>query len=82
MLILIVAQMCNIIYGRFSSAVPHSKIDSMLDLGCGSAVWTAAVALKFPETHVVGIDITPPTGDFGLDNLTFVTTNIEDFGLQ
>ena len=58
--------------------VPHSKIDSMLDLGCGSAVWTAAVALKFPETHVVGIDITPPTGDFGLDNLTFVTANIED----
>lgn len=50
----------------------------MLDLGCGSAVWTAAVVLNLPETHVVGIDITPPTGDFGLDNLTFVTANIED----
>ena len=50
----------------------------MLDLGCGSAVWTAAVAMKLPETHVVGIDITPPAGDFGLDNLTFVTANIEE----
>ena len=49
----------------------------MLDLGCGSAVWTAAVALKYPKIHVVSVNITRPTGDFGLDNLTFVAANIE-----
>lgn len=27
---------------------------------------------------VVGVDITPPANDFGLDNLTFVTADIED----
>ncbi len=58
--------------------VPHSQITSLLDLGCGSAVWTAAVAAKLPETVVVGVDITPPANDFGLDNLTFVTADIED----
>ena len=51
---------------------------SLLDLGCGSAVWTAAVAKKFPETEVVGVDITPPVTDFGLDNLTFVTASVEE----
>ena len=51
---------------------------SLLDLGCGSAVWTAAVAKKFPKTKVVGVDITPPANDFGLDNLTFVTASVEE----
>lgn len=50
----------------------------MLDLGCGSAVWTAAVATTFPETEVVGVDLTPPANDFGLENLTLVTADIEE----
>ena len=58
--------------------VPHLQITSLLDLGCGSAVWTAAVAMKFPETDVVGVDITPPANDFELDNLTFETANMEE----
>ena len=58
--------------------VPHGQKFSLLDLGCGSAVWTAAVARKFSKTDVVGVDITPPANTFGLDNLTFVTANIEE----
>lgn len=58
--------------------MPHSEVRSVLDLGCGSAVWTAAVAMKFPDAHVFGIDITPPASDFRLDNLTFVTADVEE----
>ena len=58
--------------------VPHSNVTSLLDLGCGSAIWTAAVAIKYPQIDIVGVDITPPIDDFGLDNLSFVTTDIEE----
>ena len=58
--------------------VPHAHVTSMLDLGCGSAVWTAAVATKFPKIDVVGVDITPPANSFGLKNLTFVTADVEE----
>lgn len=58
--------------------VPHSQITSLLDLGCGSGVWTAAFAKNFPGTNVVGVDITPPANNFGLDNLTFVTADITE----
>ena len=58
--------------------VPHSQIFTLLDLGCGSAIWTAAVAKNFPHTAVVGVDITPPPNNFGLDNLTFVTADMEE----
>ncbi|KAL9635074.1 MAG: hypothetical protein Q9204_002756 [Flavoplaca sp. TL-2023a] len=56
---------------------PYSRLGSILDLGCGSAVWTAAVAGQFPKADVVGIDITPPINNFGLDNLTLVTADVE-----
>ena len=56
---------------------PCSTISSVLDLGCGSAVWTAAVAASFPDATVVGVDITPPVRDFGLKNLTILSGNVE-----
>lgn len=34
--------------------------------------------MKLPKTDVVGVDITPPATDFGLDNLTFVTADMEE----
>ena len=58
--------------------VPHTQISTLLDLGCGSAVWTAVVAKSFPHMAVVGVDITPPPNNFGLDNLTFVTADMEE----
>ena len=57
--------------------VPHSKITSLIDLGCGSAIWTTAVAATLPHTHVVGVDITPPEDDSKLQNLQLITANIE-----
>jgi len=65
--------LCN---GQLLTA-PHSQATSLLDLGCGSGVWTAAIARNFPEINVFGVDITPPANDFGLPNLTFVTADME-----
>lgn len=56
---------------------PVSRITSLLDLGCGSAVWTAAVAAQFPEADVIGVDISPSAQDRGLRNLKLVTADIE-----
>lgn len=60
---------------------PCSQPKSILDLGCGTAVWTAAVARQFPGAHVIGVDITPPVTE------TFVTADVEKewnakFGMQ
>ena len=71
-------QLWQIVLNDQLLTVPHSQITSLLDLGCGSAVWTATVAKKFPQTVVVGVDITPPPDNFGLDNLTFVTADMEE----
>lgn len=56
---------------------PHSSIASLLDLGCGSALWTAAVAKDLPQTDVTGVDITPPANDFGLKNLAILEADVE-----
>ena len=58
-------------------ATPHSNIATLVDLGCGSAIWTAAVARELPETQVIGVDLTPPENNFGLANLTFAKADIE-----
>ena len=57
---------------------PHPKVTSLLDLGCGSGVWTAAVAKHLPAANVAGVDITPPANDFGLKNLSIIKANIEE----
>ncbi|MCJ1369214.1 hypothetical protein MMC20_000424 [Loxospora ochrophaea] len=57
--------------------VPDSQISSLLDLGCGSAVWTAAVAARFPRINVLGVDITPIANEFNLENLTLIAADIE-----
>ena len=58
--------------------VPHSSASSLLDLGCGTAVWTSTVAQKFPDINVVGVDLTPPSNNFGIKNLAFLKADIEE----
>lgn len=62
--------------GRLLTA-PHSNIAALLDLGCGSALWTAAVAKHLPNVDITGVDITPPANALGLKNLSIIGADIE-----
>jgi SAM-dependent methyltransferase len=38
---------------------PHPKKSKVLDLGCGTGIWSIDVANKYPDSFVVGVDIAP-----------------------
>lgn len=41
------------------AALRNLKPNSILDVGCGGGFFTAKLAKKFPQAHVVGIDLNP-----------------------
>jgi trans-aconitate 2-methyltransferase len=57
---------------------------SIVDLGCGSGELTRAIAERWPQAHVLGLDYSPQmlarSGDYVLPGrLEFVEGNIEDY---
>ncbi|KAJ5819316.1 Secondary metabolism regulator laeA [Penicillium riverlandense] len=38
---------------------PHPPSSRILDLGCGTGIWSIEVAQKYPESFVVGVDLAP-----------------------
>ncbi|CAI7636551.1 unnamed protein product [Penicillium pancosmium] len=38
---------------------PHPPNSRILDLGCGTGIWSMEVANKYPDSFVVGVDIAP-----------------------
>lgn len=42
-----------------------------MDLGCGTGIWALDVACKFPQTHVVGVDLAPIQPANGPKNCDF-----------
>lgn len=38
---------------------PHPPNSRILDLGCGTGIWSIEVANKYPDSFVVGVDIAP-----------------------
>lgn len=38
---------------------PHPKNSRILDLGCGTGIWSIEVAVKYPDSFVVGVDLAP-----------------------
>ncbi|KAJ1560968.1 hypothetical protein HK405_005352 [Cladochytrium tenue] len=60
----------------FEAGGEHVRV---LDMACGSAIWTREMATTFPRTKIVGVDMDPeshnrdPTDP---PNLSFVTDNI------
>ena len=63
---------------------PLAMLHDLLDIACGSAGWTLDVAQQYPNTQVVGIDLSERMIDFdqiqakarGLENATFKIANI------
>lgn len=50
---------------------------NVLDLGCGTGVWSTSFAASHPHTSVVGADISPPTPTASLPNCRFVAAQAE-----
>ncbi|KAL8950683.1 MAG: hypothetical protein Q9222_003293 [Ikaeria aurantiellina] len=61
----------------------NNPTSSILDVGTGSGIWALAYAAKHPNSHVLGIDLSPvkPRTSVIPSNCTFATHNAEtDWG--
>lgn len=64
----------------FSAGLDLTNVHSILDVACGPGGWTREVATQFPDTEVVGIDISQTMIDYAnayvkvqqLDNIYFL----------
>jgi trans-aconitate 2-methyltransferase len=64
--------------------VPQRAFHSIVDLGCGSGELTVALAERWPEAQVLGIDNSPQmlskSGAYAIDGrLSFVEQDVRDF---
>ena len=50
--------------GDLMKHVPFKSNESILDVGCGDGKITAEIALKYPQSKLVGLDISPSMIDF------------------
>ena len=55
----------------------HNPPQRALDLGCGTGIWCMAFADEFPESLVVGIDLSPIQPDWVPPNCRFYVDDIE-----
>ncbi|OQO01988.1 hypothetical protein B0A48_12461 [Cryoendolithus antarcticus] len=46
---------------------------SILDIGCGSGIWAADIATRYPDAEVTGVDIVGGQPDHGAPNLRWKT---------
>ena len=71
---------------KIIARIPSSS-RRILDLACGTGLLTFAIAKKFPEAHVVGVDLTKgyldiarkKAGENRIANVSFVHSAAEDF---
>ncbi|KXX76733.1 Malonyl-[acyl-carrier protein] O-methyltransferase [Madurella mycetomatis] len=55
-----------------------NNMRSILDLGTGTGIWAMDVADKFPDAHVIGVDISPIQPEFTPPNCSFQIDDIEE----
>lgn len=64
-------------YGKLYKA-PISKPGRVLDVGCGTGIWAMDFADAHPESHVIGMDLSPIQPSWVPPNLEFVVDDVED----
>ncbi|KAJ5087970.1 hypothetical protein N7456_011586 [Penicillium angulare] len=57
---------------------PIKDPQNILDLGTGTGIWALDMAEKFPQSHVIGNDISPIQPGWTLPNVEFIVENFED----
>ncbi|HEY7848859.1 MAG TPA: methyltransferase domain-containing protein [Ktedonobacterales bacterium] len=66
---------------RGNFAAPLRQPHEILDVACGTGRWATEMATLFPQTNVVGFDLTPPPVESGAtrtrpDNFAFIQGNM------
>ena len=64
----------GLLYTAPLSPSPNQRV---VDIGCGTGIWSIAFATQHPESHVLGLDITPPHPESTPTNCTFVNADAE-----
>jgi ubiquinone/menaquinone biosynthesis C-methylase UbiE len=70
------AKYCALI-GKNRYLAPIEKPQRILDLGCGTGIWSIEMAEKFPSAEVIGTDVAPTQPDWVPPNCHFEVDDIE-----
>ena len=69
----------------YLSPLPEDGPRKVLELGCGTGSWAIEMAERFPDTHVVGVDLSRiqpgcmPNVDFEVDDVESEWLHPTDF---
>lgn len=61
-----------------SYLAPIDRPKRVLDFATGTGIWAIEFALEFPESHIIGTDLSPIQPDFIPPNCTFEVDDAED----
>ncbi|KAF9445848.1 S-adenosyl-L-methionine-dependent methyltransferase, partial [Macrolepiota fuliginosa MF-IS2] len=61
---------------KVEQAMRFEDKPAVLDVGCGSGIWSIEIARRFPRAEVVGLDLTPPTRRDFPPNFSFILHNL------
>lgn len=61
----------------YTAPLSPSPNQRIVDVGCGTGIWSIAFATQHPDSHVLGIDINPPHAESTSPNCTFAVADIE-----
>ncbi|APA11946.1 hypothetical protein SS1G_05495 [Sclerotinia sclerotiorum 1980 UF-70] len=72
--------LCTItLNGRlFTAPIDVDKIERVLDVGCGTGIWTTDFADEYPHATVLGIDLSPIQPMFVPPNAIFQVDDLEE----
>ena len=63
----------------FTAPIPKEKrLHRVLDIGTGTGIWAIDFADTYPETKVLGVDLSPIQPSFVPPNLTFQIDDVEE----
>ncbi|KAH8681994.1 methyltransferase domain-containing protein [Xylariales sp. PMI_506] len=66
------------LFDKKLSLAPIDRPEKVLDLGTGTGIWAMEFAAQYPESDVLGVDVSPIQPPFVPENCHFEVDDIED----